>query len=194
MRSTLIALVISVALLDGCPIPQTKKVDDSWKETVREARELRTDLGKPFKPIRTAFRLHQTWRLFPTANITQDRLWVEGRKDRKAEWEIIYRPNDSEHTFKADEIEWRRVRGAWNPGRAPRRGYSGFTRWIAKEVFDDRPDLNEVRVRMERVKVRPRKGRFDSTGQFRFERVIRRDVKREKPVVDQTSDDEEVDP
>jgi len=193
-RSVLIALVIAIGLLDGCPIPSNKKVADSLVPTVKSLRKIRTELIRPFRSIREAFRLHQTWKLFPTANLNQHRLWVEGRTDRKGAWEVIYRPNDDEHTFKADEIEYRRVRGAWNPGRSPRRGYAPFTKWVAHEIFDVRPDLNEVRVRLENVKVRPRLGRFDSLGKFQFERVVRRN-KREKPtVVEPTSTEEEVEP
>jgi len=171
--------------VDGCPVPSIKRTPPALVPTVKVLRYLRTQLMRPTRPLRDGFRLHQTWRLFPTANLNQHRIWVEGRTDRKATWEIIYRPYDEEHAFKADEIEYRRMRGAWNPGRSPRRGYTPFTKWVAAEVFAIRPDLNEVRVRLENVKVMPKLGRFDSIGKFQFERIVRRQVPPDKPVVEQ---------
>jgi hypothetical protein len=193
-RSVLVGLVILIALIDGCPIPSNKRTPPALLPTVKDLRKLRTSLMKPTRKLRDGFRLHQTWKLFPTANINQHRLWIEGRTDRSAAWEIIYRPDDDEHDFKADEIEYRRVRGAWNPGRSPRRGYTPFTKWVAKEIFAARPDLNEVRVRLENIKVRPKQGRFESAGKFQFERSIRREVPREKPVVETAAPEEDPDP
>jgi len=55
---------------------------------------------------------------------------------------------------------------------------------VAGQVFDDRPDINEVRVRLENVRVYPRKGRFESTGKFQYERTRRRERQRERAVPD----------
>jgi hypothetical protein len=193
-RSVLVALLLVVALIDGCPIPSNTRTAPALLPTVKSLRKLRTTLMKPTKKVRDGFRLHQTWKLFPTANLNQHRMWVEGRTDRKAEWEILYRPDDPEHTFKADEIEFRRLRGAWNPGRSPRRGYTPFTKWVAREIFAARPDLNEVRVRLENIKVKPKQGTYESVGKFQFERSIRREVVREKPVVESGPVEEDPDP
>jgi hypothetical protein len=181
-RAALIALVFAVGLVDGCPIPSNKRTAKGWLPTVKKLRKLRTKAMAPTLPIREAFRLHQQWKLFPTASLKQHRLWVEGRSGRDAPWQIMYRPLDDEHTFMADEIEFRRLRGAWNPGRNARRGYAGFVKWVAGEVFAARPDINEVRVRLENIRVKPREGRFESTGRFQYERTRRRERQRQTPV------------
>jgi hypothetical protein len=183
-RALLVALVLVVGLVDGCPLPNNKRTPPSMLPTVKKLRALRNDFIDPVRFIRDGFRLHQQWKLFPTASLNQHRLWVEGRTDRKAQWEILYRPLDPLHTFRMDAIEYRRLRGAWNPGRSARRGYAGFVKWVAGEVFDERPDLNEVRVRLENVRVFPRRGRFESTGKFQYERTRRRERQKERAVQD----------
>ena len=197
-RALLIALVLVIGMVDGLPLPVEKRTPPSMKPTVKKLRKLRTAVMRPFMPIREAFRLHQQWKLFPTAAIKQHRLWVEARPNSKSPWEIIYRPLDDEHTFMEDAIEYRRLRGAWNPGRSARRGYAPFVKWVAGQVFAARPDANEVRVRLENIRVLPREGRFESVGKFQFERTRRREVLREAPpvppVVDPEAPGEEPDP
>ncbi len=193
-RALLVTLVIAIGLVDGCPLPGNKVTPAALLSTVKTLRQVRTAVMRPFLPVRDTFRLHQQWKLFPTANLNQHRMWIEGRSGRKGTWEILYRPNDAEHPFMADGIEYRRVRGAWNPGKSARRGYAGFGRWVAREVFAARPDIDEVRVRLENIRVVPRRGSFDSAGRFQFERTQRREVPRERPVIEQEQPAEEPEP
>ena len=183
-RASLISLVIVVGLIDGCPLPATKQTPASLKPTVKLLRDGRQEVMKLVRPVREGFKLHQQWKLFPTANLRQHRLWVEGRTQRGQPWEIMYRPHDPEHDFLQDPIEYRRMRGAWNPGKNARRGYSGFARWVAGEVFEARPDINDVRVRLENIRVVPKEGRFESLGKFQFEKTRRRQVQQESQVVE----------
>lgn len=194
IRAGLIALVIVVGMVDGCPIPTNKRTKPALLPTVKQLRKLRTAAMGPFMPVRQAFRLHQQWKLFPTASLKQHRLWVEGRPGRDAQWEILYRPLDPSATFMEDEVEYRRMRGAWNPGRSARRGYAGFVKWVGTQVFAARPDINEVRVRLENIRVKPREGRFESTGRFQYERTRRRERQREKPVLEPETPGEEPEP
>lgn len=189
-----IALVLAIGLVDGCPIPSNKRTIPALLPAVKEMRVLRTQVLAPLRPVRDGFRLHQLWKLFPTASLNQYRMWVEGRAGRDGAWQILYRPLDPEHTFKRDEIEYRRLRGAWNPGRSARRGYASFVKWVAGEVFNARPDFDEVRVRMEKIRVNPREGKFESTGKFQYERSRRRAREREKPVVEPAAPIEEPEP
>jgi hypothetical protein len=189
-----IALVIAVGLVDGCPIPSNKRTLPAMLPAVKKLRAWRSEVLAPFRPVREGFRLHQLWKLFPTASLNQHRMWVEGRAGHDGPWQILYRPLDSEHDFKADEIEYRRLRGAWNPGRSARRGYSGFVKWVAGEVFAAMPGIDEVRVRLEKILIKSREGRFESTGKFQYERTRRRERQREKPIVEQTAPVEETDP
>ena len=85
VRALLVALIIVVGLVDGLPLPNNKRTPPAMLPTVKQLRKLRTQFMTPFRPVREAFRMHQQWRLFPTASLKQHRLWVEGRTDRKAE-------------------------------------------------------------------------------------------------------------
>lgn len=194
-RSFLIALVLAVGLIDGCPLPSVKRAPGPLKATVKTLRNWRQDAMRPTRQLRDGFRLHQTWKLFPTASIKQQRMWIEGRR-APGDWEVLYRPTDDEHAFRADAIEYRRVRGAWNPGRSPRRGYTPFTRWISREAFAARPDIDEVRVRVEDIRVKPKEGQWESSGRFQFERTALREKPRERPAAAEqpTSPDEETEP
>jgi hypothetical protein len=194
VRALLIALVIAVGMVDGCPLPNNKRTSPALRPTVKRLRQLRQQVMTPFRPVREAFRLHQQWRLFPTASEKQYRLWVEGRTGRKAEWEILYRPIDPLHTFLEDPIEYRRMRGAWNPGRSARRGYAGVVKWVSDQVFAARPDLSEVRVRLEDIRIVPGEGRYESTGKYKYERLKRRQKQREQPAVEPAVPEEEPEP
>src|SRR4029453_13653691 len=91
----------------------------------------------PFQPLGELLRLRQTWKLFPTAKREQHLMWVEARRAESDEGEPPYRPNDPAHDLWADRLEYRRLRGAWNPGtRGTRTGYGPFVEWLAAELFD----------------------------------------------------------
>jgi hypothetical protein len=106
----------------------------------------------PMRPYWDATLTHQRWALFTTASPDRWRMWIEGRPAESIAWEVLYRPHDPEHRLLAGPLEYRRVRGVWNPGATGvRNPYPGFVRWVARRVFALRPDLQQVRVRMERV-------------------------------------------
>jgi hypothetical protein len=178
-RAALITLAILVGLIDGCPIPRPKNVPESMQPAVKEWARKRRLVMTPFKPLGELLRLRQTWKLFPTAKREQHLMWVEGRKTGDPTWELLYRPNDPDHDLFSDRIEYRRLRGAWNPGsRGTRTGYGPFVEWLASQVFALRPDLDRLRVRMEKIELDPAAGGFDASGEFELEKVQRR---RKKP-------------
>ncbi len=193
-RASLVTLVIVVGLIDGCPLPAARHTPEGLKPTVKLLRSSRQEVMDVVRPVRDGFRLHQQWKLFPTANLKQHRLWIEGRTKRGQPWEIFYRPHDPAHDFMADPIEFRRLRGAWNPGRNARRGYSGFARWVAGAIFEARPDINDVRVRLENIRVVPKEGRFESLGKFQFEKTRRRQVQIESQAAEPEQAGEDPEP
>lgn len=172
MRAALVALAIVVGLIDGCPIPNAKSVSPDLADTVKSWARTRRIVMTPFKPLGELLRLRQTWKLFPTAKIQQHRMWVEARKTgTKDTWELLYRPHDPDHDFYADRIEYRRLRGVWNPGTSgTRSGYGPFVEWLSGEIFEARPDLDRVRVRMEKIVIDPREGGFVPSGSFELEK------------------------
>jgi hypothetical protein len=172
VRAGLVALAIVVGLIDGCPIPPAKTVPEDYRGAVKGWARLRRHVMTPFKPIGELLRLRQTWKLFPTAKIQQHRMWVEARKSgTKAGWELVYRPHDPDHDLFADRIEYRRLRGVWNPGsNGTRSGYGPFLEWLAGEIFTERPDVDRVRIRMEKIVIDPEEGGFVPSGSFELEK------------------------
>lgn len=172
VRAGLVALAILVGLIDGCPIPSSKRVPDGWADVVKGWARARRIVMTPFKPLGELLRLRQTWKLFPTAKLEQHRMWVEARKTgTKADWELLYRPHDPDHALFADRIEYRRLRGVWNPGsKGTRTGYGPFVEWLSGEIFEHHPDFDRVRVRMEKITLDPSEGGFISSGSFELEK------------------------
>lgn len=176
-RAVLITLVILVGMIDGCPLPPAKKVAEPLRPSYDFVKVARRAVLRPLQPIRDALRVQQRWKLFPTARVQQHRMWVEARSTRGGSWEVLYRPHESDHAFHADEIEYRRLRGAWNPGNSgPRRGYGPFTKWLASRVFAERPEVREVRVRMEKIRIDPDGGGATPLGQFEYVKMRRRPI------------------
>jgi len=173
VRASLVALAIVVGLIDGCPIPPAKTVPEGYRDTVKSWAHLRHDVMTPFKPLGELLRLRQTWKLFPTAKIQQHRMWVEARKSgTKDSWELLYRPHDPDHDLFADRIEYRRLRGVWNPGTSgTRSGYGPFVEWLSAEIFSARTDIDRVRVRMEKIVIDPDEGGFVPSGSFELEKT-----------------------
>jgi hypothetical protein len=172
VRAALVALAILVGLIDGCPIPNAKSVSPELADTVKSWARTRRIVMTPFKPLGELLRLRQTWKLFPTAKIQQHRMWVEARQTgTKDTWELLYRPHDPDHDLHADRIEYRRLRGVWNPGTSgTRSGYGPFVEWLSGEIFEARPDVDRVRVRMEKIVIDPREGGFVPSGSFELEK------------------------
>ncbi|HEY8146312.1 MAG TPA: hypothetical protein VIG06_26705 [Kofleriaceae bacterium] len=173
VRAGLVALAILVGLIDGCPIPASKAVPPEWADRVKTAARTRRIIMTPFKPLGELLRLRQTWKLFPTAKIYQHRMWVEARKTgTKDDWELLYRPHDPEHPLFGDRIEYRRLRGVWNPGtKGTRTGYGPFVEWLAGQIFSARSDVDRVRVRMEKIVIVPEEGGFVPSGKFELEKT-----------------------
>ncbi len=182
IRAGLIALAIVVGLLDGCPVPSPSE------RPVMEARlapelvaaidtldGVRQTLLRPFRAIGDTARLRQRWKLFSGANRRRFRMQIEARTGPGAAWELLYRALDDEHAFLAGPIEYRRVRGAWNPHSrtGPRVGYPAFVRWVAGEVFERRPQYTEVRVRQQRIVI-GRRGGYRGTGEIAHDLGVRR--------------------
>ena len=167
-RAALLTAAIILGLLEGCPANERR-------------------LATPLRPIGTALKITQRWRLFPVANADRFRMWIEARTGADAPWQLLYRPHDDAHTWLADELEYRRMRGAWNPGTRNARGaYPAFVTWVARTTFARDPRWNELRVRMEVLDLDPRRASdpMGATGRFQWEEKRRRpmgSLSRSKP-------------
>ena len=181
-RAALIALAVLINFVQGCPVPniQRRHIERpiGQREVVRwvgvlksvgyettpeeltedalawsaKAGEWHRAVMSPVWPWFHHTVTQQRWSLFPVADPEPWWMHVEGRTE--SGWELLYRPLDDEHDLLASTLEYRRVRAIWNPGTAgPRHDYPRFVDWVAKQMFAERPDLLEVRVRYQKYRV-----------------------------------------
>jgi hypothetical protein len=182
VRAGLVTLAIAVGLADGCPLPTIGDAPPSLRPVVRAAKTVRRVALAPFRPAGELLRLHQRWKLFPTAQREQVRMWVETSTHESRAWQLVYRPQDDEHDLLADRIEYRRLRAAWNPGtRKTHTGYGPFAAWLAGELFARDPAIERVRVQMEAIELQPEHGGFVGLGTFTRSRIERRPGTRRGP-------------
>lgn len=118
----------------------------------------------PITPYFETLRIHQRWSLFPIADPDPWWMHIEGRRHR--DWTLLYRPLDP--LDRQDPVvgeldatlEYRRVRGHWNPGtNGTRADYPRFVDWVSAQICAadqaraaDAP-LQEIRVRFLRSHV-----------------------------------------
>lgn len=175
----MIALAIAIGMIDGCPIPPP---DDTlpWQQFYAPSvRRWRDAAISPFKWVSEHLRFSQRWALFQAVSSNADRLTVEGRVpvpgNAVGEWSrLLYRAGDSELDAYEPLLEYRRVRGAWNPGRVPPYQYVKFARWFALKVLADHPELDAARLRFEKVRLAP--GKVIGLGEYVYELGVRRDA------------------
>lgn len=113
-----------------------------WSEAVGALRA-------PLKPVFDLTHTNQQWGLFAVVTEAPDRFVVEVRRD--GEWETLYRRLDPEHDWRDDVLKYRRVRGVWDGvADEPKGTYKRLTKWIAREIFVEQPDVDRVRVVLEK--------------------------------------------
>ena len=172
VRAALITLSMLIGLVAGLPLPpanQRERLPPSLATLLGGLERAQGVFLKPFGFIGDEFSLIQRWKLFAGAGRERYRISIEARARGKA-FRVLYRPHDPAHAFEASRFEYRRMRGAWNPRRAdPQPGYGPFVTWAARRVFRAHPELDEVRVREEKVVVLPRGAGYRGTGQYVFE-------------------------
>lgn len=182
IRAGLIALAIVVGLLDGCPIPapserptMERRLSPAAVEAVDAVDKVRVELLKPFRPLGDLARVRQRWKLFAGASRKRWRMRIDARTAPTAEWQLVYRVLDEDHDFMAGALEYRRVRGAWNPHstHGPRGGYGPFVQWVARRVLASDPAWTEVRVQQERILIGPHGG-YRGTGEMFYPVVVHR--------------------
>lgn len=163
------------ALLSGLPTPDTRVlhyVPSFAKEPVLKLDAVRNVLVAPFNRILDLFQFSEEWKLFSSAVNVRFLMSVEGRTADDAAWEVLYRPHHPQHALFDEVLEYRRVRGNWNPSRrGPSAGYEGFVTWVARRVFAANPAYTAVRVRMEEIEVLSEGRGYAQTGRFFHERV-----------------------
>ncbi len=176
-RAALIALVLTVGLVNGLPLPAPERAErilPGLGGVVLGVARAQAFVLTPFRPLFDALRLTERWVLFAGASRERFRLEVAARRGPTGPWKLLYRADDERHRFLAELIEYRRVRGAFNPRtQEPPAGYDAFTAFVARRLFRERPEFDEARVRMERIRIADRGG-YTPTHEFAHEVVRRR--------------------
>ena len=169
LRAGLIAVAIALGLVEGCPLPPRGEERPWQRGYVGAVRPVQEAVLAPVAWLPRALRFSQRWALFQVGARERFRLEVEGRAG--GAWTLLYRAGDGEHRAYTDLLEHRRVQGAWNPTDRPSARYSQFAAWLTAHVLADRPDLDAVRIRQERIVVD--QGEVTGTGErvFAYTRV-----------------------
>ncbi len=138
--------------------------------------DVRREIIRPFRKVERVFGMGQAWGLFTYADPYPGRLVIEGSNGGNA-WFPLYRDPVTDGSRLARTVRHRRVRGLWDDsGDRPSPGklYNRFVTWLAKRTFEDHPDLEEFRVRLDLVTVRtpnqPRTRRPDKPRHIRERR------------------------
>ncbi len=150
VRAGLIALAIFFGLVDGCPLPnKPREWQRGYVEPLRRAQRVALT---PVVLIGEHLRIGQRWALYQAPGVDRYRLWIEGR-DGAGEWHLLFRAGDDGHQEDADLIDYTRPRGAWDPIASIPHQYPLFAGWIITRMLARHPELEVVRVQLERVKL-----------------------------------------
>ncbi|MEQ1504729.1 MAG: hypothetical protein ABMB14_21000 [Myxococcota bacterium] len=112
-------------------------------------RETVVMLRWPFKPVFEPLHITQQWGLFAVVTEEPDRLVIEVRRNK--EWETLYRRLDGSHDWHDPQLKYRRIRGVWDGVKdEPKGTYKRLTDWVSRVVFAEQPDVDRVRVVLEK--------------------------------------------
>lgn len=152
-----------------------------WRDTVKLVRA-------PFQPFFSLTHTNQQWGLFAVVGERKETVVIEVRRDGK--WETLYRRLDPEHTWHDDQLKYRRIRGVWDGVKdEPKGTYKRLTVWLAKEIFTEQPDVDRVRILLERSRMTLPWEPIDTAVERRAERYHRRHEIMESPVEEVTGPD-----
>ncbi|MEQ1565711.1 MAG: hypothetical protein ABMA64_08750 [Myxococcota bacterium] len=137
--------------------PALPMTQDTFDRTVRGAMFFEHDLvgwlRAPFRPVFDKLHVNQQWGLFAVVTQTPDALVVEVRRGGD-NWDTLYRRLDGDHDWRDPQLKYRRIRGVWDGVKEEPKGtYKRLSRWIAKSAFRDDPEVDRVRVLLERTVV-----------------------------------------
>jgi hypothetical protein len=171
-RATLIALAMLIGLVNGCPLPQRSKTPAWARGAVDALARARTKVLAPVAFIGRDLDIDQRWALFRGASHKRWRLYIEGQT-ADGQWHLRFRAGDDAHTDYLDQLQYRRMRGTFNPSGQRMRGqYPLFAAWMTARVLAEHPEYVAARTRFERIRIHG--GSYTPTGEFSFEHTRKR--------------------
>jgi hypothetical protein len=146
VRAGLIALAIGIGLVQGCPLPPPKDTPAWERGFVEPLRSVRHVVLTPVAWIEPTLRITQRFALFQGSETKRFRLEIDGQ-DAAFVWHPLYRAGSDSDAL----LEYRRVRGSWDPLDAPPGAYQAFALWYGHRILAEQPTLGAVRVRFARI-------------------------------------------
>ena len=145
-------------ILDSVGIEATEsEIVDFGVAVSQRAQGSRWKVIRPWRLLERKLKMGQAWGMFAYTDNHPGRLIVEGSVDGKA-WETLFRAPQSDRSRLTRTLQNRRVRGIYddagdrpNPGKL----YGRWVDWLARRIFAERPALNHLRVRFDRMDVWP---------------------------------------
>lgn len=114
---------------------------------------VRAWLLRPVAPLTDAGAMRQQWRLFLNARDQVYRLRIDAQT-QDGTWSVVYRTHQEDALGLAPTLDYRRLRGVYNPGKdGPRGQYEAFARWLMTRIWTQHPEYAALRVGMERIHV-----------------------------------------
>lgn len=134
--------------------PGRRAIGRTLRRASEELVAARAFVLRPFEPLFRLTVTGQQWGLFLLGTRECFRIHVEVRRPRAA-WSELYRAPGEGPPWLSRLLRYRRVRGIYNPSSrsGPRGQYEGFVRALARQVLARDRQLNELRVRMERLHI-----------------------------------------
>jgi hypothetical protein len=134
----------------GAPLGVTREAFGARiRRLIWAQHELVLTLRAPFGPVFETLHISQQWGLFAVVTEAPDRLVIEVR--REGEWETLYRRLDGQHDWHDSQLKYRRIRGVWDGVKEEPKGtYKRLTTWVARVIFAEQPDVDRVRVVLEK--------------------------------------------
>lgn len=146
-----------VEILSGVGVDTTaEQLVDHTLTVSQAAVKARATIVRPFRAVSGLYGGGQAWGLFTYADPYPGRLVIEGTRGGNA-WFPLYRAPQHDGSVLARTVHHRRVRGVWDDaGDRPKPGklYRRFVTWLSGRIFEEYPDITEVRVRLDQITVR----------------------------------------
>lgn len=137
---------------------------------------------KPFRPVLRATGTGQAWGLFTYPVTHPNRLHISWRPSDDAPWILLYRALDPEYDWHEATFRYRRIRGVYDDNASKvRASYTNFCEWVARDVFAEIPEAQQIRVHMVQTVTRTPREKPDDLHKVRLVRVLDRPEGEDSP-------------
>ncbi len=119
--------------------------------------KIRNGAIRPWRRLVRPFGLAQRWALFTFTDPNPGRLVITA-KGAAGEWYTLYRAPEMDSTELGALLHYRRIRGIWDDGGDrpnPGKLYNRWVTWLGARIFEMHPDVDAIRVQIDRVDIQP---------------------------------------